>query len=315
MSDRLARRHESPEVEAWVVRGGRYGKTVKHNLDKNVVTVGYGDWLTEADAPLFLSATEDDLNRIFEHRFGNEHPARRSRHGPKTILRFRDKIKIGDLVVLPLSNHARKDEWAAIGEVVGPAEFDPGQPEGARLRRCVRWLRTDVPKSSIPDDIQSAITTGHTVSQPGAADAARRIRRVAEQGKADRPALSGDEAGVESGDGHEIPEGAKARVMVNRYERDPEARRLCLEHFGHECRVCGLRFEARYGDIGREFIHVHHKTPLSEITDHNNHKVRPREDLVPVCPNCHAMLHRPPDRTLTVEELRQRMAEARARTE
>ncbi len=101
--------------------------------------------------------------------------------------------------------------------------------------------------------------------------------------------------------------------MVNRYERDPVARSLCLGHFGYECQVCDLRFEERYGDVGREFMHVHHKTPLSEIADHDSHVVNPLEDLVPVCPNCHAMLHRPKGQTLTVEELRQRMDETAGR--
>ncbi|MYB24015.1 MAG: hypothetical protein F4X37_02710 [Acidimicrobiia bacterium] len=55
------------------------------------------------------------------------------------------------------------------------------------------------------------------------------------------------------------------------------------------------------------------KTPLSEIEDHENHVVNPLEDLVPVCPNCHAMLHRPKGQTLTVEELRQRMDETAGR--
>ena len=114
---------------------------------------------------------------------------------------------------------------------------------------------------------------------------------------------------MESEDGHEIPEGAKTQVMVNRYERHPEARRRCLDHFGYECQVCGLRFEERYGELGREFMQVHHKLPLSEIADPDNYTVNPLEDLVPVCPNCHAMLHRPAGTTLTVEELRRRMDE------
>ena len=150
-----------------------------------------------------------------------------------------------------------------------------------------------------------------SVFQPSAYDAARRILRIAIHGVDPGPyaALSGDEAGVEPQDGHEIPEGAKTQVMVNRYERHPEARRRCLDHFGYECQVCGLRFEERYGELGREFMQVHHKLPLSEIADHDNYTVNPLEDLVPVCPNCHAMLHRPAGTTLTVEELRRRMDE------
>lgn len=283
-----------------------------HNLEENVVTLGWGDWLTEADS--VESADRDALDRIFDQRFGNEHPETTRRRSRQEILRFRDRIQIGDLVVLPLRQHATADAWIAVSKVSGPVVHDPDRPDGARLRRAVEWLRRRVPESDVESDLRSSITTrGKTVFQPQADDAARRILRIATHGKdpgprsRPPPALSGDEAGVESEGDHEIPEGAKSRVMVNRYERDPVARSRCLEHFGYECQVCGLRFEERYGDIGREFMHVHHKTPLSEIADHDNHVVNPLEDLVPVCPNCHAMLHRPKGQTLTVEELRQRM--------
>jgi len=44
-----------------------------------------------------------------------------------------------------------------------------------------------------------------------------------------------------------------------------------------------------YGSIGKDFIHVHHITFLSNTT--GNHKIDPEKDLIPVCPNCHSMLH------------------------
>ncbi len=99
-------------------------------------------------------------------------------------------------------------------------------------------------------------------------------------------------------------EGSAASVEVNRYERSEAARQACLEHYGAECEVCGLRFEERYGEIGEGFIEVHHEVPLSE-TD-GDVEVDPIDDLKPVCPNCHAMLHResPP---LAVDDLKERL--------
>ena len=85
-------------------------------------------------------------------------------------------------------------------------------------------------------------------------------------------------------------EGAKKSVTVNVYERNPKARIECIEHHGYSCTVCGLNFEKVYGDIGEGFIHVHHLVPLADIN--KKYVVNPIEDLVPVCPNCHAMLHR-----------------------
>ena len=85
-------------------------------------------------------------------------------------------------------------------------------------------------------------------------------------------------------------EGAVQSITVNRYERDPRARAACIRHHGTKCKVCEFDFEARYGELGRGFIHVHHRRPLNRPRALNS--VDPKRDLVPVCPNCHAMLHR-----------------------
>lgn len=96
-------------------------------------------------------------------------------------------------------------------------------------------------------------------------------------------------------------EGALRRITVNAFERDPAARAECIAHFGATCRVCGFDFGATYGEVGNGFIHVHHTRPLSDIRA--GYAVDPTRDLVPVCPNCHAMLHRSPP--LTVEQLQE----------
>lgn len=97
-----------------------------------------------------------------------------------------------------------------------------------------------------------------------------------------------------------LVEGAALEVTLTRYERDPQARALCLAHYGVSCLACGANFEQLYGEVGRGFIHVHHVEPLAVSGD--AHVVDPVTDLRPVCPNCHAMLHRksPP---FTVAEL------------
>lgn len=93
--------------------------------------------------------------------------------------------------------------------------------------------------------------------------------------------------------------GAVREVLVNAYERDPKARRECLEKYGTSCAVCKISFEQVYGDIGRGFIHVHHKRQLSS---REVYRLNPTVDLVPVCPNCHSMLHTS-DPPLDVDEL------------
>jgi predicted HNH restriction endonuclease len=103
-------------------------------------------------------------------------------------------------------------------------------------------------------------------------------------------------------------EGGRIRVEVNRYERSRKAREACLAAHGAVCKACGFDFEATYGEIGEGFIHVHHKRSVSD--GRRRSKVNPKTDLVPVCPNCHAMLHRqePP---LSIEKLRKRLRDTK----
>lgn len=85
-------------------------------------------------------------------------------------------------------------------------------------------------------------------------------------------------------------EGRVISVRVNRYERDAKARERAIKNHGVACHVCGFNFLKAYGAIGEGFIHVHHLVPLSEMQE--EYEVDPIADLRPVCPNCHAMLHR-----------------------
>lgn len=96
-------------------------------------------------------------------------------------------------------------------------------------------------------------------------------------------------------------EGAKKKITVNAYERDTKARNKCIEIKGLNCAVCKINFEETYGNIGIGYIHIHHIKPLSEIND--TYSVNPETDLIPVCPNCHSMLHRTKE-TLSVEMLK-----------
>ncbi|MDZ4818839.1 MAG: HNH endonuclease [Planctomycetota bacterium] len=85
-------------------------------------------------------------------------------------------------------------------------------------------------------------------------------------------------------------EGAEVFRLLSMYERDLKLRAACLEIHGHDCAICGFNFGKAYGPLGEGFIHVHHVAALSERNRAT--KTDPKKDLMPVCPNCHAMIHR-----------------------
>ena len=97
-----------------------------------------------------------------------------------------------------------------------------------------------------------------------------------------------------------LTEGHAERVYVNRYERNPRARALCLAQHGLRCAACKELMQETYGTPAEDLIHVHHRRPLAEIT--GEYVIDPAKDLIPVCPNCHAVIHsrRPPH---TIEEV------------
>lgn len=97
-------------------------------------------------------------------------------------------------------------------------------------------------------------------------------------------------------------EGGQKRVYTTRYERDPKLRKRAIELHGESCIACGFNFKKVYGDHGSGFIHVHHVTPISEYN--GQQEVNPETDLVPLCANCHAMVHRKPNETLSIEDLK-----------
>lgn len=101
------------------------------------------------------------------------------------------------------------------------------------------------------------------------------------------------ESGLRAADEIELTlklvEGAHKTVLVNAYERNPVARARCLLHYGLVCAACGINFGKVYGSVAEGFIHVHHLRILSSIS--KEYEVDPIQDLRPVCPNCHAVIH------------------------
>lgn len=97
-----------------------------------------------------------------------------------------------------------------------------------------------------------------------------------------------------------LPEGARIRIEVNRYERDRRNRAAALAIHGYCCKACRLDMELVYGSDAAGLIEVHHVTPVSELGP--DYIIDPATDLVPLCPNCHSVAHRrkPP---FSVEEI------------
>ena len=287
---------------AWLVRAGKDDVSrIRPNLESSVVTVGWGDWIAEHGPEEF--SDRESMEQYVAQRVSDT----RIRRGCGEIWLFCNEVKRHHLVVMPLKRETSPERRIAIGRVIGRAVTDTSQPEFARLRRAVQWLSKDTLEADLQSDLFKPIHRAQqTVLRLDKPNAVRRLLHLARHGEdpgAEGLHLSGAEAGALGRNGV-VVEGAARRVAVNKYERDGRARSQCIAAHGTDCAVCGIDFGVVYGDFARGYIHVHHKTPVAEAAKQGDYELDPISDLVPVCPNCHAMLHHHPDKPCSVEKLR-----------
>ena len=98
-------------------------------------------------------------------------------------------------------------------------------------------------------------------------------------------------------------EGERQHVEFERAHRNPVLRQCCIALWGYQCQCCGIDMEKIYGELGKHFIEVHHLKPISTYDES-----RPDDyvdNLVPLCPNCHAMIHHGPDGPLSLHDVRE----------
>lgn len=218
-------------------------------------------------------------------------PGRIIRPGTEAWLLFHGSSGAGSglighgIVVCGTAESGGGTEGAAPGGAVGVA-FDALLPVGEQIPSDT--LAAEVPDIPWGDAADSTLLS----VPPPAESGLRRLWR--KQGPA-----AVDPFDVVPG---AYPPEAAATVGANRYERDADARRVCLAFHGTACAACGFSFEASYGDIGNGFIHVHHTVPAAQLEA--GYELDPITDLVPLCANCHAMAHRGVSTPRTVQELR-----------
>ena len=98
-----------------------------------------------------------------------------------------------------------------------------------------------------------------------------------------------------------IQEGSPKACFSTTYERSKALREQAIAIHGTSCAACGFNFKSVYGEYGEGYIQIHHIFPVSEFD--KPRAVNPELELIPLCANCHAIVHRRKGRTLSIEEL------------
>ncbi|HUH75639.1 MAG TPA: HNH endonuclease [Chitinophagales bacterium] len=100
----------------------------------------------------------------------------------------------------------------------------------------------------------------------------------------------------------EYKEGKIKDSLSSKYERNLALRKSTIEIHGKSCQVCQFDFYKTYGELGKDFIEVHHLIPISYYKD--EHAVNPNTEMAVLCANCHRMMHRSKNKILTINELK-----------
>jgi 5-methylcytosine-specific restriction protein A len=251
------------------------------NLKDDFISIGWADLGNVSDLEV------NEIYRLHRKTYRKSKP-----HGAivdaRMVYKFWHDLKIGDRVV---ARRGRKS-IAATGTIVSAPYYSPTKTKKTFSPNKPYPNHIDIKWETANRDVEFdrqvfGMLTIHTIS-----DENLNSLLSSTQPSASHP----DE--VQKSD---FTEGGVKQVLVNAYERDPKAKAACLQHFGYRCQACNMHFAEAYGEIGTNFIHVHHLRPLS--TRKKSYKVDPKKDLIPVCPNCHAMLHRG-KKLLTIQQLR-----------
>jgi 5-methylcytosine-specific restriction protein A len=108
-----------------------------------------------------------------------------------------------------------------------------------------------------------------------------------------------------------VPAGQWREFSGTHYEREPGPRMTCLHYHGYRCQGCGYKMADIYGVVAERIIHVHHLTPVSTLP--KGYRIDPINEMVPLCPNCHSVVHAR-KYPLTIKQLKRTLMTARKKS-
>lgn len=235
-------------------------------------------WSNVPDLARIAPQSEAELRQ----RIKDEHPEYNDAHlGGPSLWNFHREMKAGDTVIVAYG------KGRAVFQITGDYEYLEGDAAMMGYPHTRAAELTGIDGNLLWRDIGGKVAAGQSPYLSAA-------RCVTAPAAASRVYM----------------EGAKYDVSSTARERNPLARAACLEKHGFACLVCGFHFGRVFGSVAEGLIHVHHLNPLS--SSQGEHEVDPAHDLVPLCPNCHAVAHRR-DPPFDLDELREMRASSGAR--
>jgi restriction system protein len=199
----------------WLVRAGKRGEGESYALTNSVVGIGFAEF-----GDLSKTRSLDDIRQLIEERRSDAKPSTVANWAGQ-VDAFVHRIKEGDLVALPLKSAPA----VAFGRITGGYRYVPEASDQMRHQRPVKWIREDVPRSEIDQDLLYSLGAFLTVCQIKRNNAEKRIEALL----AGRPTTASTATpGTPSDEGQEVP------VDLDRLSRDQISKRIAARFQGHE---------------------------------------------------------------------------------
>jgi len=218
-------------MNAWLVRAGSNGEREEYNLANNVVGGGFKEV-----GDLSVYKTREEMFSMLESTFAGS-PKQRISNYRGQLWAFVNRIQVGDLVVLPLKGSPQ----LAIGKVTGPYEYRSNEPEECRHCRPVTWLKVDIPRTAVKQDLLFSLGAFLTVCRLTRNDAAARIQSLAENGTdpgASSLLLNGGDSSsandVESGSDEASDASTSQGIVLEDYAKDRLTTFISERFSGHK---------------------------------------------------------------------------------
>lgn len=157
----------------WLVRAGKYGEREDLALEQGLAVIGFMEI-----SDLSGVKSQEELRTLFAETYPEE-KRNTIRTWAAQLWMFLSRMQVGDLVTMPL----KKRSAIAIGKIKGPYQFRPDLPEDAQHTRPVQWLKTDVPRSIVGQDLLYSLGAFLTVCQIKRNNAEQRIQAILATGK------------------------------------------------------------------------------------------------------------------------------------
>ncbi len=155
----------------WVCKGGKRGERENRFKENGVVAIGFNllDDLSKVQ-------TKDDLKLMYEKAWPDASAGRKNNHVGQ-IFAFLRKVKVGDLVVVPMKTNGTI--W--VGEIRSEYIFREDLGSDVKHTRNVEWVRKDVPRKEFDQAILYSFGSAMTFSRAERHQAEEYVRAIAKR--------------------------------------------------------------------------------------------------------------------------------------